>query len=1252
MDTKFCSDYYTQFCNKWKGGEKLPSFILNNAIDLTTKVFEYNITLYQILQGNYLSLNDIKVITKNLENPRIKKIHIIRNNPARETFDIVHEKLIINNFNNWQGLKFTDIVKLFDNYELNILCFDNIFFNSDTLDYCNFFSRNDVGIISSEIISGDIPEIVYECEFKNIENKHRELYDFSALIFVGQLNVECDYYVNYAGTRNLLIQKINSKNLNIVNISNYIRSFMINVNPEYTENFNYYLTPTFSIVFAIPFTDKSLFNDEIHFEISDKLRDPVNFNLTDVVDVNTIEFKQKAKYLDITDKIEISTIMNSIIHDFYWKQKQLVDKQLDQSESEINKKKKEEFELFIQEFKKIKQQKENDMLQELALKKHNAVTTLENELKTREIEKMEEQDNIIKELFNKKLLHAEEEYDKEKDDAYSKVQAQIESFYIKGIADIKEKLEYEEKTLREIKLEGIKNFEDEIKAENAKFLVEGREKALNEIEQIKHVLKASCEEKIRFEVMQKYENTYLEKISELTQSIQSKKKVIFDQINLESRILRDKLDISNESYKHKKMREIDDELSEYKAKAIEEIETQIDDYAKEVRTDVEEKCNKELIEEKSKKQLEINSDLLRHQTEIIDTINKKYESKKLHLNLELEAIKQQKLKVIEEQVRIKEKEICEQQVLEREKHILAAIEHIKENKVKELDQDIKVKKHDFEKAMELEKLKLINDNNIIKQEFMNELNDFKRKEITKQSEEIDKTYNEYKDKLVLVNSQLKDNLRAQLIDEEERLRSDMILKLKTECQLEKERFIEETQEKLIEEREAIVEEFKLIQENELASMKENFVKEKEKLINDFQVFKDEVHENSVKFKEEYDRNTEKADIELEKQRIDFHNRKIKLVKEDIEDRRIEIDSELQKYKEERIRGLELEVIRAGKELTEREAMNREVNIMSQLQKIKEIKLRAIEIEMAAKHEEMTDYIKEQQIKIEEENRITKRDFANELNKFKVNAMAKQTAELETIYADHKEKLHINHDKIKQKLALERKEEHEQMKNNLEKEVELERISRMNILQREMSNEVFQLNEAHRNNKSILESKHLKELEELKDELNKHKHECDNELENYREKINTEIQNVSKKVHESNILESQRLAQKREEYHNSEIKRITAELEVRIQSDLQFKKDQQLENHKKELEIIKKQEIQDIKHELKVLREISKSKVDNEIDNYRQQEQIKLNEKITEIRKEQEIKLAEEYKKKKELADEEIKKRLDAVHTDFSKIFED
>jgi cell division septum initiation protein DivIVA len=144
----------------------------------------------------------------------------------------------------------------------------------------------------------------------------------------------------------------------------------------------------------------------------------------------------------------------------------------------------------------------------------------------------------------------------------------------------------------------------------------------------------------------------------------------------------------------------------------------------------------------------------------------------------------------------------------------------------------------------------------------------------------------------------------------------------------------------------------------------------------------------------------------------------------------------------------------------------------------------------------------------------------------------------------------------------------------------------------------------------------------------------------------EIINIEERTKEETDL----LVRQRQDFHQTELRRITNDINRKMTDEIEIKKRGLIEELKKEIEHQKKKEVETIKDEMRILKDIFRSKIEAEISSVREKELDKIANEISIIRKEQHEKLELENKRNKELADEEIRKRFTSVEDSFSKMF--
>jgi hypothetical protein len=243
MYSQIISNYYTQFC---KNNKKVNSIFLNNTTEILDENKKKEIVIYQILPSDVITENIIQTIQKNNIIQEISKIILIANNPKYSEITInnnYNNKIYFKPFFNNDGIKFSDIIDLFEDKCINIISFDIIEFNK-TINFLNLLPDNVATIISST---------------EDNKDNSKKYYDYNLIAFFGKPDVILDYYISFMGSVQLLIKTI-SEVLNVINFTNNIETTLCE-RIFYNSEDNYYNLQEFSLIFSLPFENKNLLSN-------------------------------------------------------------------------------------------------------------------------------------------------------------------------------------------------------------------------------------------------------------------------------------------------------------------------------------------------------------------------------------------------------------------------------------------------------------------------------------------------------------------------------------------------------------------------------------------------------------------------------------------------------------------------------------------------------------------------------------------------------------------------------------------------------------------------------------------------------------------------------------------------------------------------------------------------------------------------------------------------------------------------------
>jgi hypothetical protein len=1248
MDVKNCSEYYTQFCKKWRNNDKVSSILLNNKLDLQRDSHNYYVVVYVILYDN-TTIDDIKIIKHNLDNEYINELCIIRNNPTNIEFEITHEKLKFVNFFKWQGIVFTDICALFNPNHLNIICFNNIFFAKDSLFYLKFINRGDLCVISSTKLKSEYinnySHIESFADDEDINKKHA--YEFDGLIKVGNIELDHDYFINRGGFLNLVLYKITEKlQYNIVNFTSYIRSFYTNKNPEFNyEINNYYKLPEFNIFFILPFVDYNIEEDTLIFNVTDIQLDP-----TVVEDIEKVLFEKKDKLLPLEDRCEIEQMKEKIISYFAVKNRKFYDSELEKIRFDLNSKFEEMKQDTLQSIQVLKSEKRSEFEFEFNEFRTSRYSLINEEILAYENEKRKEHEKIIEELIKIKTGGLDAMCESRKQEMFKKIDLNVEEYYHKNMGEIIRKLHEEEDVLRDTKFANIQKLKDDVNKQITNYFDCEKTRIDNELLEFKNKSEASIELGIKDDVIKRYENALLEKLKYAEEYALEKKQSLLQEISLEAKLVKERTAAQLLAEQKHKRDEFAAWLKKYEEDQKEYIIKQIQTFRTKLKEEEEQKCKDYLTRYKNEQLLLIHSEFVRHQSELFDTANRNYELKKSEVAENLEVYRKEQLEIIKKKLLEQEELTIEKLTKEREVAILVNIEKYKENILQEFNNKLKQKEGNLQAYQTSEKLKIDIETIRLKGNIIEETNEFRRIELQKQTEELESMYNEHKEQLMLINAQLKENLLLERNEEHKQAKEDLLKELETHQQIIKEKLILKMESDIEIERQNKENKVSEELEKEILVIREAHEHKKREINSEFEEFKANLNSSIRKIKQQYEQQFTEDNILLEKQRIEYHERKMNELVEDSKLRKKEIDQSCEDYKEAKMNEIEIRLKQKEHETIQAHLIEREIHILNELEKTRSYKSRELELEMHDKRKELESNFAKFKIQLESDILEEKVKAMSLSNDYKKTELQKQTSELESLYNQHRDKLFETHAELKQKLHDERLRDHEKEKESLFRQLEAEHTSKIKSLEREHNNILFGLEDQNRNKKLEYQELLMKEMSHFKEKQEEERRLLENEIDSFRRQKRNEFATLKQDFEERTKEETELLLKQRHDFHQTELRRITNEVNRRLADEMDIKKRSLIEELKKEIEQQKKKEVETIKDEMKILKDIFKSKIESEISSVKEKELDKIKEEISIIRKEQYEKLDLEIKRSKEIADEEIRKRFTSVEDSFSKMF--
>ena len=369
----------------------------------------------------------------------------------------------------------------------------------------------------------------------DINKKHA--YEFDALIKVGNIELDYDYFINRGGFLNLALYKITEElQYNIVNFTSYIRSFYINKNPEFNyEVNNYYRLPEFTVFFILPFVDFNLEEETMVFNLDDR-----QIDYKDIEDIEKLIFEKKDRLLPFEDRYEIERMKEKIIAYFSTKNKNLHDSQMEKMKSELSSKFEEMKQETLASIQLLKTQKRNDFEVELNEYRTSRYSLINEELLAYENQKRNENEKMVEELLKIKIGGLNAMCESRKQEMFKKIDLNIEEYYHKNLEEVIRKLHEEEDSLRDTKFANIQKLKDEVNNEVKDYMASEKQRIDNEITEFKNKSELAIENEIKNEVIKRYENLLIDKLKDAEEYAIEKKQALLQEITLETNIFKER----------------------------------------------------------------------------------------------------------------------------------------------------------------------------------------------------------------------------------------------------------------------------------------------------------------------------------------------------------------------------------------------------------------------------------------------------------------------------------------------------------------------------------------------------------------------------------------------------------------------------------------------------------------------------------------------------------------------------------------
>ena len=321
MDIHICSNYFTQFCQTWKGYKQPCTIIIDNLdydsisdFALTDERNNFPTAVYQILPDKLTKL-DIYTINLNLQNANIIDMYFFANYP--EPDDIVKDtKTNVNWIYSENGV-FNDIFKMFRMDRVNIILFDVVFFNNEDLFNCKTICPDLAGLICAREISEKFIKPINSQIDTLTKPMPMVMHEYAGLVTVGPINIPGDIHLNWYGARNIIIKRIFEKK-HIINLSRIFRCYKVHSSVDTTNN--YVNLDEFCLIFSILYTKFSDIDKKVVEIDGSKFLDAITNRPTPELEKYTFRDIQKRKqFLTISDSIKLIEIQNSLVHNFYKK---------------------------------------------------------------------------------------------------------------------------------------------------------------------------------------------------------------------------------------------------------------------------------------------------------------------------------------------------------------------------------------------------------------------------------------------------------------------------------------------------------------------------------------------------------------------------------------------------------------------------------------------------------------------------------------------------------------------------------------------------------------------------------------------------------------------------------------------------------------------------------------------------------------------------------------------------------------------
>jgi hypothetical protein len=722
MEQNNYRDFYTQFTEDWPSSPQPKSIMINGILqNLDYKKLNKNhIAVYQVVPSEqsdafYTALNT------NLNNPNISSITLLCNRTVLSRA-IDDKKIKIVSLNLWDGIKFNHIFQLFTERTINVVFFDSIVLDYTTADMIFNVPEKTIGLLSSKTFVDGIPENFVNYNFLSKHNPNN-FSEFNALIINNTKNIELDYYFNFYGSINLVINKFYCNMFNVVNLSRIVTSFLLENNVDYQKCQHYVDSDLFAIIFAVPQLDYSSASGlEIKLDL-DRIKQFIDEPKT-IFNYRNITFdtlQRVPSSIDIIDKSDISQLQHIILHNFYKEYNHTFNNTFGRITEEIELYKTETLNNLQKELDEFKDKRLKD-IEEIVnndfVQKHRKLDEELNEKSTNslllskrnELQYKQEYETKYERLYNEKLLNLDSELKARETSLFNNTNDVIKQYFDENIKKRNTDIDiYSANRKREI--------EDELENYNKSALTtlqKNHEAEKRRLEISLLEFRRYCETKIEAEAIvqnkERFEKEYLTAREKMHSELLQERSKKVEELRIEYDILKKNHNSDLQNAIIIRNQQTEKAIETYKAEQMKYVREEIDVFATRHRELELLKAKQEVNAYSNSEYDRVNNEIrnleLSKQIKLNEEMQEMFNSNKYRIDNEIKMYEESEVRRSRSSLREKESSLISEAVNMREVVILEQLQTFHATKDLELQELYKKNHRELESRIELGKKKI------------------------------------------------------------------------------------------------------------------------------------------------------------------------------------------------------------------------------------------------------------------------------------------------------------------------------------------------------------------------------------------------------------------------------------------------------------------------------------------------------------------------------------------------------------------